>query len=204
MICARFRRFRGFTLVELAVVLTIIALILGVVLTQTGLLNTGNAIHVTGIVQDLVKTTGEFRNRYKFMPGDFPAAASDLPGVTCAGDGNGAVDLASATTPPIDETACAPDHLYRANLIRAAALTTKYGPVRIVSRASGLVAGHPDSVRNVIELCIIPQDVAAEVDAKIDDANLAAGSVLWTASVAAPWCTGGATNTVSLMSVALR
>lgn len=206
----------GFTLIELAVALVIIGLILAVVLSQTGLLNSGNAIHVSSAIQDLVKLTGEFRNRYKFLPGDFPATTSELPNVatTCtmgnlnAGNGNGVVDVA--------ETICVGEHLFRAGLIRSSAIVTKYGPVRVVARSSGLVAGHPNGVLNVIELCMIPGDtdpqtgqiiwggVARDVDSKIDDGGANSGSILWSPSVVAPWCTNDGANPVPLMSVALR
>lgn len=182
---------RGFTLVEIAIALVIIGAILGVIASQTGLIGAGNAIHVTAIAQDLAKASAEFRIRHKFLPGDFPATTADLAGVACAGNGNGVVDDAT-------ESSCAADHLLRASLVRSSLLQSKYGPVRLISRAGGIVAGHPAAVLNVIELCLIPQDVASDVDARMDDGNLATGSVLWASSSANAWCSSG------ILSVALR
>lgn len=206
---------RGFTLVEMAVVLLVAGLLL------VGVLS-GQALLTSMRVKDLVATAGElseaaarFRERFHFLPGDFPLSAApnqEITGLTgiCAtgGNGDGEIRAAQASGPlTLTESACAPVHLYRAGFVRKASveLRSPYGAVRIVGNsvaAGSTVASGPNpvpaTVRNLIELDLLPCDVALEVDLKLDDGNLATGKVR--ASVAT--CTAGA-GTAAVPSLAI-
>lgn len=201
-------RARGFTLVELAVVLTIIALIMAALFKGTSLIGTGQSQQVLAAVKDLAAAVRQFRTTYGYVPGDMPDAAARLPGVaacnpvgaptTANGNGNGEVDAA--------EVACVTEHLFRAGLIKSNAPVTfnsGHGIVtlRVVARsASALAAGFPSSTRNLIEVWTVPCQIAQDLDAKTDDANFSTGSMR--ASVAS--CTvDGANDPVPLMALGL-
>lgn len=198
----------GFTLVELAVVMTIIALLLIVVFKGESLIGTGRSQQVLAAVKDLSVAVDQFRSRYNYLPGDMPDASTRLPGVvacnpvgaptTANGDGNGRVDAA--------EVGCVPEHLFRAGMIRsnaAVTITTSKGilSIRVIARsASALAASFPTSTRNLIELLNVPCQIAQDLDAKTDDGNFATGNTR--ASVAS--CTvDGANDPVPVVALAL-
>jgi prepilin-type N-terminal cleavage/methylation domain-containing protein len=177
---------KGFTLVELAVVVTIIALLMLLVFRGESLIGTGQSQQVLAAVKDLGAAVGQFRARYNYLPGDMPDAVARIPGVAICkvpavalpaggnGDGNGQVDAG--------EIACVPEHLFRAGMIRsngAITLTTKKGTIsiRVIARtSSALVGSFPSSTRNLIEVLNVPCQIAQDLDAKTDDGNFSSGN----------------------------
>lgn len=195
----------GFTLIELAVVIAVVGLLLaGVAVGALSLIQSGRTQDAMKMAADLTGAAQDFRQRYHFLPGDFPvtAAAPEIPGTPAvcvigganAGNGDGLIQLA--------ESACVPEHLSRTGYIKGSinpatgliAIRTFYGAVRVIaSGASGVGAGAnplPATVRNVVEYANLPCDVALELDGKLDDGNLATGNAR--ASVAA--CTPSTVN----------
>lgn len=102
----------GFTLVELAVVLTVIALMIGGILVGRSLIRSAELQSVISDVSRFKQAAKLFRDKYKFLPGDFPNAAAiwgtdtscdtgavpnidgtaanhDRKQATCGGNGNG-------------------------------------------------------------------------------------------------------------------
>jgi len=200
----------GFTLVEMAVVITIIALLMLLVFKGQSLIGSGRSQQVLAAVKDLSTAVGQFRSRYNYLPGDMPDAVTRLPNVAICkippvplpaggnGDGNGQVDAA--------EVDCVPEHLFRAGMIRSNAaitITTSKGliTIRVIARsASTLAASFPSSTRNLIEILNAPCQIAQDLDAKTDDGNFASGNTR--ASVAG--CTvDGANDPVAVVALAL-
>jgi prepilin-type N-terminal cleavage/methylation domain-containing protein len=203
---SRRARSSGFTLVEVAVVMTIIALLMIAIFKGQSLIGTGQSQAVLASVKDLQAAVGQFRSRYGYLPGDMPDATTRIPGVTACnsatltgnGNGNGQVDAA--------EVACVPEHLFRAGLIRSGGpitISTSKGTItiRVIARsASTLAASFPSSTRNLIEVRNVPCRIAEDLDAKTDDGNFATGSTR--ASVAS--CTvDGANDPVAVVALAL-
>jgi prepilin-type N-terminal cleavage/methylation domain-containing protein len=199
-------RARGFTLVELAVVMTIIALIMIVLFKGSALIGTGQSQEVLAATKDLAAAMARFRSTYGYLPGDMPDASVRLPGVlacntvsgTANGDGNGRIDASEAP--------CVTEHLFRAGLIKsnaAISFSTTKGIItmRVIARsASALAASFPSSTRNVIEVATVPCHIAQDLDAKTDDGNFATGNTR--ASVAS--CTAdGANDPVPLVAIGL-
>jgi prepilin-type N-terminal cleavage/methylation domain-containing protein len=199
-------RVRGFTLVELAVVMTIIALIMIVLFKGSALIGTSQSQEVLAATKDLAAAVARFRSTYSYLPGDMPDASVRLPGVlacntvsgTANGDGNGRIDAA--------EVPCVTEHLFRAGLIKsnaAISFSTTKGIItmRVIARsASALAASFPSSTRNVIEVATVPCQIAQDLDAKTDDGNFATGNTR--ASVAS--CTvDGANDPVPLVAIGL-
>lgn len=185
---------RGFTLVELSIVLIIIGLLLVTVLRSQGIIGSAKAKDVMVMTEDLRAAASHFRQRYKYLPGDWPYTANEIQGVTAAttegtnGDGviDGSVDdqgFAQAGS----EVAEAPWQLYRAGFIGKIdagspqkRLSTSFGAVHLVSKttATGLVAGFTaanPAARNAIVFKNLACDVALEADSKMDDGSLTTG-----------------------------
>lgn len=200
-------RARGWTLVELAIVLAVIAIILGVVAGATGrsLIGTSHSQAVQATVKDLAEAIARFRERYGYLPGDMPNATTRIPGVvanscsvTANGNGDGQIDAG--------EVACVPNHLFNAGFIKGGTgpITLSQGErrvtIQVVARSVSAVSGFPTSTRNVIEILNLSCRSALELDTKSDDGNFASGNTR--ASVAS--CTeSGANDPVPAVAFAL-
>jgi prepilin-type N-terminal cleavage/methylation domain-containing protein len=87
---------RGFSLVELAVVLLIIGLLTGGVLVASSMIRTSQTQSIISDVQRFTAATSRFVARYKSTPGDMIDASTNWTGAF-NGDGDGYVDNAVAT-----------------------------------------------------------------------------------------------------------
>jgi type II secretory pathway pseudopilin PulG len=201
----RSRNVRGYTLVEIGLVLIIASLMMGLVLKQSGLFDTVKTADTIKLIQDISSAAQQFRQRYGYLPGDLPSAQNNFASLSAACNmttatqpkiGNGALDIAQ-------ESVCAIEELARAELIRATGFTkidVKYACgqtncvdllgatyARTVSASYPLM---PTSIRNVIALYNLPCEAAMEIELKYDDNNLATGN--YRASVSS--CVPGTTN----------
>lgn len=191
------RRNRGFTLVEIAIVSIIIGLLLTAIIGGQALIRSGEAQDVLTTAKDVSAAVQSFKERYHYLPGDFPVdqatpeiagtAAACVIGGAGAGNGNGRISNAEST--------CASEHLIRAEFVRgdpAAGLITRFGTMRLIATndATAQVAGFPASVLNVLELANIPCDVAMDIVRKLDTGGLQTGTRM-RASVAN--CVAGST-----------
>lgn len=198
---------QGFTLIELAVVLVIISLIIGGILKMGSIHQSAQAKDVISMAGDISAAANSFKENYKYLPGDFPTAANEIAavGAACltgganAGDGNGAISAA--------ESACVPEHLYRAGLLRATLnaatglyeFRSPFGSVQVMATALSQagVAGYVGmpTVQNVIEFANLPCTIALEFDQKMDNGNLTIGNaVAVDATPAIVTCTPGVLN----------
>lgn len=120
----------GFTLVELAIVITIIGLLIGGVLKGQEMIQNARVTATMAQVQSYQAATETFRDRYDQLPGDMSVATTRLPACTAAsfcfnGQGNGIIGLQTGdfndqtvqTTLPRVETTMYWKHLVLADLI---------------------------------------------------------------------------------------
>ncbi len=114
---------RGFTLVELAIVLVIIGLVIAAVLKGQELIVSARLKSTINQVGGIRAATNTFRDKYGNLPGDFPNAqvrVGDPAGVTWAalGDGNGIIDGDGVAAPAAgEETVLFWNQLSAANMI---------------------------------------------------------------------------------------
>jgi prepilin-type N-terminal cleavage/methylation domain-containing protein len=189
---------RGWTLVELALVLVVVGIILGIIANTSGrsLIGASHSQAVQATVKDLSEAIVRFRERYGYLPGDMPNATTRIPGVvagSCSASGNGNGD---GQIDAGDEAACVPNHLFNAGFVKGGTgpIILSQGDrqitVRAIARSASGVTTFPTSTRNVIEVLNLSCRAAQEFDAKSDDGNFASGSTR--ASVAT--CTEGGAN----------
>jgi prepilin-type N-terminal cleavage/methylation domain-containing protein len=129
---------RGFTLVEIAIVLVIIGLLLGGVLKGQEMIENGRIKSVIGDMNGISAAYNSYLDRYHAIPGDETNAVMGV-GATgrgwlgnAAGNGNGVLD----TLPPVTFTNAA----------------VEQGAMWRALRASGLAAGNPASPSNATGL----------------------------------------------------
>lgn len=87
---------KGFTLVELAIVITIIGLLIGGILKGQEMINNAKVTATIAQVKSYQAATQTFMDRFDNLPGDMPVALTKLPGCTAAnycvnGNGDGRV-----------------------------------------------------------------------------------------------------------------
>lgn len=167
---------KGFTLVEIAVVLVIIGLLLGGILQGQSLIRAMRVKDIVATGKDLSIASQQFKDRYHYLPGDWKYTANEIPNVTVGGDGSGIINTTT-------ESNNVPVHLFNAGFIRSAQLQSVYGTVRVLGNtaAAGSVVASgsnpiPAAILNVIEFANLPCDVAVEVDLKLDDGDITKGT----------------------------
>src|SRR5450432_3599729 len=75
---------RGFTLVELSIVLVIVGLLIGGILVAQSMIATSKIVAVAAQIQQFDAGVDSFKSKYNYLPGDAPAFG---------GDGDGMIDI---------------------------------------------------------------------------------------------------------------
>ena len=137
---------KGFTLIELSIVLVIIGLIVGGVLVGQDLIKASEIRATVGQIEKYNSAVNTFRSKYNGLPGDLPIASASAfglfamtSGAVGLGDGNGLLEGGSAAaTVGLGETVAFWRHLSDANLVDGQMGTT--GNSLLVA-ASGAATG---------------------------------------------------------------
>lgn len=83
---------KGFTVVEIAIVLAIIALILGGVFKGQALIDNARVRSLSTEVSGIQTAWFSFQERYRSIPGDFSKAGTQIDSAAASGNGNGRID----------------------------------------------------------------------------------------------------------------
>ena len=174
---------KGFTLIEIAIVLVIIGLLLGGVLKGQELI-TGARVRNLISQQDGIKAAFfGFQDRYRALPGDYAAANVNIAGVSITGDGNGRIEAPNLAG--THEEILVWNHLTAAGFLNGSytmanssvsAPAPGNNPVNPYSvyltlaydQGYGVTAGKPFK-HNLKTGSQVPVEIMAEVDRKIDD-----------------------------------
>ena len=177
---------RGFTLIEIAIVLVIIGLLLGGVLKGQELI-TGARVRNLITQQDGIKAAYfGFLDRFRALPGDYVNAKENIAGATLNGNGNGQIEIAATvlapTFPNAKEDLAVWEHLSRSGFITGAytagatytatsAMSNPYGALLMLRQSAGYAdASATPTTRHILTTGNqIPADLLAEIDRKVDD-----------------------------------
>ena len=185
---------RGFTLIEIAIVLVIIGLLLGGVLKGQELINTARVRALNNTVDGVTAAWFSFQDRYRGFPGDYTQATVNLPnpaGVVTNGNGDGLVDTdgergnvwthlqaAGYITGNFDGANVSPT-AYDCTLDSCpdngfgAGLNLSHGALSQTQAA----AAAPVNAHELITGRGVPVEVLAELDRKVDDGNAGSGAM---------------------------
>lgn len=117
---------RGFTLIELSIVLVIIGLLIGGVLQGQEMINNTRLKTTVAQFDGLTAAVQTFQDKYRELPGDAPLAVQTVIGSGVLGNGNGGIANNGAAsfdrnlTQGVAEAPTALDHLISANLLTGA------------------------------------------------------------------------------------
>src|SRR5690349_7614726 len=179
---------RGFTLIEIAIVLVIIGLLLGGVLKGQELI-TGARVRNLISQQDGVKAASfGFQDRYRALPGDYASASTNINcGATNCSNGNGDGRITQAATPVngsvTNEQTLVWNHLTAAGFLNgsytfaevlADDASTPKNPYSSYLQLEydniyGTAAATIPAKHNLKTGAQVPVEIIAEVDRKIDD-----------------------------------
>ena len=179
---------RGFTLVEIAIVLVIIGLLLGGILKGQEMITQAKIKNVIADITGVSAAMYGYQDRYRALPGDDKGSTrwSLTPPVSA---GNGVIEGMYASATATDESRLFWDHLRRAGFVGGAgtenpfnAVSGKMG-VQTGDGAGGTIgvlgiAGNSQHFIGLI-LCTanLPDKIAISVDSQMDDGKGDAGSV---------------------------
>jgi prepilin-type N-terminal cleavage/methylation domain-containing protein len=181
---------RGFTIVEIAVVLVIIGLLVGGILKGQEMITQAKIKRVIADFNGVSAAYYAYRDRYRAVPGNDPNAATRWAGAI-SGDGDGHIGGLYNSANANDESRLFWDHLRRAGLVSGTGSTQPFNAVFGLMGAQtgdgagpsygpvlGIDASGTGGLGGMI-LCSanVPDKIAIGVDAQMDDGAPATGAV---------------------------
>lgn len=179
-------RQKGFTLVEIAIVLVIIGLLLGGILKGQEMIVQAKIKNAMADFSGISAAYHGYQDRYRKIPGDDDGAAGrwSTPTTATSGDGNGVVAGLYNSTTATDESRLWWDHLRRAGFVAG---NGSGQPSNAFAGMIGVQTGNgnsvtPGTVMNGFSSLIvcsanIPDKVAIAIDTSMDDGVSSTGGV---------------------------
>ena len=182
----RLERSKGFTVLEIAIVLVVLGIIVGGIVTAQELVMSAKARTLISQQQELRAAFFNFQDRYQFPPGDYNEAIMNV-GATRNGDGDGRIEGAREGS---TENILVWEHLSRAGLIEGRftySATPPYDYAILRSPFGSFLDiafddwhGDPGAtnrkIHNIKTGSGIPAAILGEVDIKIDDGKAFTGA----------------------------
>ncbi len=186
---------RGFTLIELAIVLVVIGLLLGGILKGQELIESARARNLISQIDSIKAAYFTFQDKYRAVPGDYPGALAraNLSGIandSVGGNSDGVV----RDTPQARESLLAWVHLAHANLISgnyqasgsqpdpvAEWPRNPYGATLQLQYDTQFSGSAGVARLNLKTGNQIPARILAEIDRKIDDGRANSGQFRFSA-----------------------
>lgn len=201
---------KGFTLVEIAIVLVIIGLLLGGVLKGQELIENSKVKAAVNEMNGVSVAYNAYIDRFQRIPGDdgllaaLKARAGNWTNITVAGNNTGVLEIVAADT----FTAGGEGLAFWQALKAGGFITGNPADVGVAAlprnKFGGLIGvttiGVAGMVGNVVCLSQVPGKSARAIDALLDDGNGATGSVRATNSAAGTNTAPGRVATVPLYS----
>lgn len=177
---------KGFTLVEIAIVLVIIGLLLGGVLKGQELIENAKLKSVKADSDNIISAIYGYQDRFNALPGDDGASSTNVTGAAIATNGtvnNGVVEGNFNSVTALDESAELIDQLRRSGFISGGSGLAK------PSSSYGGVIGVTSNAAGTSGLAVCQTGLSVEqmgiVDNKYDDGVANTGTVLAIADAAA-------------------
>ena len=178
---------RGFTLIEIAIVLLIIGLLLGGVMKGQSMINSARVRSIANDLSGIEAAWISFQDRYRSIPGDYAQASTHIVEGASNGDSNARVDSAA-------EAGAVWQHLAAAGFISGSFDGAALGSITDTDCAAATCPSNPfngfykiSNSSNALgsevaahELSTggnIPVEVMYELDLKMDDGNPETGSL---------------------------
>jgi len=178
---------KGFTLVEIAIVLVIIGLLLGGILKGQEMITQAKIKNVVADFSGISAAYYGYQDRYRAIPGDDPNAVTRW-GATVSGTstevGNGRISGKYNSTTDGDESRIWWDHLRRAGFVAGNGFAQPFNAVTgmIGVQTGDGTGGSPGTALGgfgglIICSAGLPDKIAIAVDTQMDDGIIATGTV---------------------------
>jgi len=173
-------RQKGFTLVEIAIVLVIIVLLLGGILKGQEMITQAKIKNVIADFSGISAAYHGYQDRYRTIPGDDLGAGTRWTGAT-SGNGNGVVAGAYNSNTVTDESRLWWDHLRRSGFVAGNGTQQPFNAVagQIGVQTGDFAGGTALGGFSGLIICSanLPDKIAIAVDVQVDDGASATGSV---------------------------
>jgi prepilin-type N-terminal cleavage/methylation domain-containing protein len=170
---------KGFTLVEIAIVLVIIGLLLGGILKGQEMITQAKIKNTMADFSGISAAYHGYQDRYRAIPGD-DGGATRWSGAT-AGDANGLVAGKYNSTDPANESRLFWDHLRRAGFVSGSGTSQPFNSatgmigVQTGNNGSNTVLGGFGGL--IMCSANLPDKIAIAVDTQMDDGVVGTGTV---------------------------
>ena len=169
------RNQKGFTLIEIAIVLIIVTLILGgIMVGGSAVLENARTASLLGQIKDLAAASRDFKSRYGYYPGDLPNAATLI--TTDGGVSTGCSYAVSATVGngivnSTTESSCAFEHLVKARMLTKVELSGSNYRIPHPFGGGEVSLWYTATNENAVRVTNLPCKIALRIDEKLDNAS---------------------------------